>query len=89
MFPLVNGNVNIFFKTLGKFLSICLNVGGVIILFPFIYYKGLNFTSPKLQNQFQVAAWSQFFTRSQNNKHKGAKKNHMKKSRNLVTFAED
>ena len=34
LFSLVNVGVKVFFRTLGGFLSVCLNVGGVFVFFP-------------------------------------------------------
>lgn len=31
---LMNEGVNVFFETLGEFLSVCLNVGGMLVIFP-------------------------------------------------------
>ena len=33
----MNEDVNIFLKTLGVFLSLCLNVGGMFVIFPFFF----------------------------------------------------
>ena len=34
---IINWGVNVFFETLEGFLSLCLNVRGVFIIFPFLY----------------------------------------------------
>ena len=31
---IINWGVNVFFETLGRFLFLCLNVGGVFVIFP-------------------------------------------------------